>query len=559
MTSTNAKTIRIVNSGSKDIFKSEIRISSSDSDITILEDLNKMIKYILLPKGTKKETWNILDVIFRIQKVLYDDDHAKPFKMKDIDNIHTQYEDLLKLMKFIEFDIDYNNFINRCSRLNDLDHLLLLIFIELVIDIEKNKYEDKFEKAFNYILSRPKHKKKDLVPLLKLFKRDIKINGVMTRLPCPRSKDLVYNYIFNSNKYTIYDNKHNRFVMRFKKFVGREWKWITDGYNKDSRSFNFPKGLTVACNALYSCLSERDLKEVSDSEDVDFWVYGKNDEERKENLNNAIKFLSKGMDKIVYSVNRSVITLIGRGKNTRNLQIICTDKKKPEQITDSFDLEYLKCYYDGDKVYATKDTINALDKNFITIKDFDKINIERIFKILRYKLSVKENEESQNINEYLATKLFPRNKQLQTKYSDKDLLIKYMRKKYDIIRYNESKFIRLPKTYTDYMCEIMVNKLLGKSDVYHDIDILIEKYVYLAMTNIKKGYGYNNKIDNVNLDDLDKNELIELKNKITKLLNNDSDDSKNDVSYFPNCELDSESYDCDSDSESCDCDSDSDN
>ena len=124
----------------------------------------------------------------------------------------------------------------------------------------------------------------------------------------------------------------------------------------------FQKGLYLSGGSIYTCLSHRNINDITLSEDLDFYVCG------KQSLIDSVQYLSNGMKDIIYSVKNNVITLIGRGMNIRNIQIIYTDKHFPAEIFDHFDLDYLKYYYDGNNVYMSNMARMTLNYNTIEIK-----------------------------------------------------------------------------------------------------------------------------------------------------------------------------------------------
>ena len=292
--------------------------------------------------------------------------------------------------------------------------------------------------------------------------------------------DKILKSSYNYNKY-----KHTGvFTDRLKKMIGSEWKWVEESYDKNTDTFIFPDGLVLAGGALFTCVSDRNMNEITDSEDLDFWIYGDTPEDCRINLLNALKFFGCSQydispsgdistNKVYYSVDRSVITLIIPGITSRNIQIIYGEEFSPSMYTDKFDSGYIRSYYDGKNVYVSDECRLALNYNIVDIH-IQYIQKRRLFKYLRY-----DFVDLQNNLIWLKIDNIVSKRVIKIPLSNKLELINKLCNTNKYVQKSLSKFVRLSDTNNDIINKvIIVSRLCGLHDVNSNL-----LHVY---TNIKE-------------------------------------------------------------------------
>ena len=131
--------------------------------------------------------------------------------------------------------------------------------------------------------------------------------------------------------------------------------------------------VVIAGGATLACLLNRKMK-ISDSSDIDIWIYGQIDDRKKTFIR-----LLKHFDNYnaYYSVKSNVITVIVKNVK-RNYQIIYTDYVHKYEIIKNFDMSYVKCLYDGNNVYGTNTFIKTMEEQLSDYKE--NITQERLTK-----------------------------------------------------------------------------------------------------------------------------------------------------------------------------------
>jgi hypothetical protein len=130
--------------------------------------------------------------------------------------------------------------------------------------------------------------------------------------------------------------------------------------------------IIIAGGATLICLLTRDIP-YNEYSDIDIWVYGKTSLERNNKHKEILKYFELIFgDSLYFSVNYSVITIIVCGVK-RNFQIILTNHKHKYQIIQRFDMDYVKCLYDGENVYGTVDFIEAINSNCASFAENDEM------------------------------------------------------------------------------------------------------------------------------------------------------------------------------------------
>ena len=118
---------------------------------------------------------------------------------------------------------------------------------------------------------------------------------------------------------------------------------------------------------LTTCI--KNLK-VQKYNDIDIWVFGNSEIERKNNFDlliESIKLFFKDIeiDQYIISVNKSIVSV--HMNNEMSLQIIYTNKINPIEIISDFDMDYLKAYYINENnnyiCYLSSQAINSYITN----------------------------------------------------------------------------------------------------------------------------------------------------------------------------------------------------
>ena len=305
--------------------------------------------------------------------------------------------------------------------------------------------------------------------------------------------------------------------------------------------------IVVAGGSSLICLLEREIP-YNEYSDIDIWVYGKTSEERNNKHKEILEyFKSMFGDGLYFIVNHSVITIIICGVK-RNFQIILTKYKHKYQIIQRFDMDYVKCLYDGQNVYGTVDFIESMNSNCASFTDYDEImrgdlKIYRLFKayskgftidakeekdilesemkieLKYYYINVKNINDIENINKIFKSQMVLK--------SFTNGCVNYKNDN-DLIKINFPKKNKTKKTITcetyEHFChhELIVTNFDGKLTVLGNIFKMNIQNVLFVARDFNKMYShsdeyfekYNMIIDSlsVNLNYVDKNVLENIKN-----------------------------------------------
>lgn len=275
-----------------------------------------------------------------------------------------KYLDLISINK-----IEYNSQV-----------ILSLVYLSKDNLFDLNNFFDKIYLSKNY-LSIPEDvysemDKSDYLYLVKLWTKRMKDNEKMFRYtffpiftfdlhynPNDLKPELINPLHFNVGDKTCCESIEE-FKNNFNKFAFHDFK-------------NFDWNNVVVAGG--GVLSGIVLREPLKSSDIDFWIYGLDIEKSKLKIRQIIDYFRKNIsDNIVYVFNKSVISLC-IADYERNIQIIYTENEYPANITAHFDLDIIRCYYDGSNVYGTVDFIESLISQICMNKEIHKL--DRLVKI----------------------------------------------------------------------------------------------------------------------------------------------------------------------------------
>ena len=153
----------------------------------------------------------------------------------------------------------------------------------------------------------------------------------------------------------------------------------------DKYTHGLLNNIPLSCNVIYSGGSLYDIVTgfyEPDLVDLDLFVYGEN---KCETVIKIIRSLQK-LHKIYCFVYRNIINIYIENV-PRIVQIICVDHSSPSEIINTFDLSYVKMYYDGNNVYASSDCITSLQTQ--TVQVYNWLKTSRIHKCFRRGMDVK--------------------------------------------------------------------------------------------------------------------------------------------------------------------------
>ncbi len=289
-------------------------------------------------------------------------------------------------------------------------------------------------------------------------------------------------------------NLNSKFIPRLKEMTGPAWPWASSLIDKNI----WPRGMILAGGAVITCCTDRDRSKIEPSEDLDFWIYGPNKEERKTRFKTALKYLTEGVEQeVIFSANHSVVSLILPGDQVRTIQLIYTDKISPEAVVNQFDFGYLKCYYDGSNLYGADEARMALELGIVDI-DPKKIKPGRLYKLLRYpfmfnhfestidQLAEKfglqreiepvpnEEESSRGMDSYTSD--------VQSLDPSWVKLMKNQLYSYDTVQKSQQKFLHLPKGLDSKREVYLVSTILGGNFITKSLDQLCQNISYQPFT-----------------------------------------------------------------------------
>lgn len=171
--------------------------------------------------------------------------------------------------------------------------------------------------------------------------------------------------IFKEHKIT------NSFISSIEQF-NENLKIFSDGLIENDFQWN---NVILSGGSCYKCLTN-DI--INTSSDIDLWIYGSTDD-KKSTYKRIVKYFNKKENVFTYNIiNEGIVTFVFNGKH-RNIQLIYTKYETPQCIPNTFDIDYLKMYFDGDNIMATYDCIIAL-KHRCIFKLFKEIKPIRMIK-----------------------------------------------------------------------------------------------------------------------------------------------------------------------------------
>lgn len=165
------------------------------------------------------------------------------------------------------------------------------------------------------------------------------------------------NFEFEEGEYTIVTRKV--FEERFEAFTEN----IFDGFNWDN--------VALAGGMLTLLLSSK-IEDYTNYKysDIDLFVYGLRSKEEKINkFKYLLQYFQSRFETVFYLVSEfqkrfNLVTLVIPGYS-RNIQIIMTNRSRPEEVVNNFDSTYINMYYKDGKVMAGLDAIYSW-KNMCT-------------------------------------------------------------------------------------------------------------------------------------------------------------------------------------------------
>ena len=177
---------------------------------------------------------------------------------------------------------------------------------------------------------------------------------------------------YNTPTYTVY-SKHQTPRSHFSPKNKDTLIAIIKGYTHNTiGNFNW-SNVIMAGGFIFGLLSPNSLLPSSD---IDFFIYGETEKDRYNKSLYLLKHFCKPDSYCI--INKSVLIIINKGM--RDIQIIVTDKTNPIDITNSFDLNYTKCYCDGQTIMCSNECIYALEHRIAVIDSAKNNTDKRLYK-----------------------------------------------------------------------------------------------------------------------------------------------------------------------------------
>lgn len=219
----------------------------------------------------------------------------------------------------------------------------------------------------------------DVYPIEKLAKILVIINRLLRRY------DFVMETKTIGKSYSTYQAPN--LLGNLVSFVGENLEWVLKVVFLVASSISDTGGIILAGGSLIKCLNKHfDSATINSHSDLDLWIYGENEETRKEIFDMILNIIVHRHKKdIALKFDSHYVTIIHKSKDTRPIQLILTNYQYPYQITDSFDYPYLGAYYDGSKVFMNFECQLALQSSLIDIP-VENLWVKRLKKSLDYKL-----------------------------------------------------------------------------------------------------------------------------------------------------------------------------
>ena len=293
------------------------------------------------------------------------------------------YLAIWRTMSYLDTGFEFNwESLNQYT-IRDSNLLRILFLLDLLLDSSnqlKDKIKSKISKLFeqadlNDIKIWEKSFHSIVSGLISIGSEVIGIRLILDRIfqQCNLTLDKIVPF---KNKFDL----NPQFIPRLREMAGSAWPWARNLITKNI----WPKGMILAGGSVITCCTDRDKSKIEPSEDLDFWIYGPTEEERKDRFKVALMYLAEGVEnEVIFSANHCAVSLILPGDQVRMIQLIYTDKTSPEAVVNQFDFGYVKCYYDSTSLYGTDEARMALELGIIDI-DPEKIKPKRLYKLLRY-------------------------------------------------------------------------------------------------------------------------------------------------------------------------------
>lgn len=150
------------------------------------------------------------------------------------------------------------------------------------------------------------------------------------------------------------------------------------------------EGVILSGGALMTLLFNREFNSVSEEEDLDLWIYGPNEEERKKRQNSLILSLIEGRDVLGIWDKTGTKSTLNYRDGGRTIQVIRTEYTVPSQIPNFFDINCTKAYYGTEGLFLHVECMRALRFGRISL-DLETIKRNRLLKCLRYDFTTPNN------------------------------------------------------------------------------------------------------------------------------------------------------------------------
>lgn len=258
----------------------------------------------------------------------------------------------------------------RCFRKNFPNYILLPVFKYYEYMTYSNK--EHFQRIHNVFLNSIENDKFKLRKKQKMQKKHKsykdEIDKYVLQIPS----------LYQNGDYTI--NSEDIFHKKFEEFT---YNLIDDSFNWDN--------IAILGGSLYRLLSPifSDFKIIPNSADIDIFIYGPNQDDRKNALKRTLEyFKNRYGDNVYFVYGSSIINIYVKGV-CRHVQIICNNVTSIIEQLEIFDCEHLQLAYFNQKLYATPMALKAI-KTQVTYRSRANaaINADRIKKFFGFHLTL---------------------------------------------------------------------------------------------------------------------------------------------------------------------------
>lgn len=363
---------------------------------------------------------------------------------------HDNYDLFLKFLD--TFDWDYSSKKDFDENFLPFFDLIYLLDLEDYLKINKNILI-KFEKYCPYIVNELSNNFFDIFRIdyqqfsYKPFFFELKsIGGYLYNNEGDMEETTDIKIIesgFNPrNRYVKGDNVRTKNLETFKKNLENfSYGLINDNFFENISNYLVNSKLYIGGGSILACILDKPIG--NEQSDIDFWLCG--NKPPYDDLKTFMQYISTKFKVPVYiSINHSVITLVIPGYK-RNIQILFSNGANMEQIVSSFDLPYIKCFYDGNKVYSDIEFIYSL----IT-------QSSELYTVVSHKRMYKMYHKGYH-NRGGGIKYF-------SCYEDDCQVLSYMNKYY---------YPELDEINNENRMMLFIKKILGSDKVYSNLDKFI--------------------------------------------------------------------------------------